>query len=99
MPDLDQLLSWLSCGLDILHICYAHGYMAGVCKIYTLFPYKVMIGGFFGLQATCFFLLGLGAFLTSQAELTNEEKALGPGQSAPRALASLPDPRRAWLQP
>ena len=35
----------------------------------------------------------------SQVELTNEEKALGPGQSAPRALASLPDPRRAWLQP
>ena len=47
MPNLDQLLSWLTCGLDILHICYAHGYMAGVCKIYTLFPYKVMIGRFF----------------------------------------------------
>ena len=35
----------------------------------------------------------------SQVELTNEENALGPGHSAPHALASLPDPRRAWLQP
>lgn len=33
------------------------------------------------------FSAGAGAFLTSQVELTNEEKALGPGQSAPRALA------------
>lgn len=47
MPNLDQLLSWLTLGLDILHVYYAHGYMTGVCKIYILFPYKVMIGRFF----------------------------------------------------
>ena len=101
LPNLDQLLSWLTCGFDISHVYGARGYMAGVCKIHTFFPYKVMIWWvcffFFCLKATYFFLPG--AFLTSQVELTNEENPLGPGHSAPHVQASLPGPQRVWLQP